>query len=158
MLAAFGVGHAVLYCVGSAQAAQVHTYRIGGGLSQSNVITVLQDRRGFMWFGTWDGLNRYDGYKMSVYRNDPNDSSSLSDNHILQLLEDSAGNIWVATADGGLNRFDRERDRFVHYRSNNRDPGSISDNSITSLCQWRRRLPVGGNAVRRPQQNELTYG
>jgi len=128
---------ATLSYTASAQPRQLKFIRIGSeaGLSQSNVITVLQDRRGFMWFGTWDGLNRYDGYKMSVYRNDPNDSSSLSDNHILQLLEDSDGNIWVATADGGLNRFDRNRDRFVHYRTDSRDPGSISDNSITSLCQ-----------------------
>jgi len=128
---------AVLSLTANAQPRQLKFIRIGSeaGLSQSNVITVLQDRRGFMWFGTWDGLNRYDGYKMSVYRNDPNDSGSLSDNHILQLLEDSDGNIWIATADGGLNRYDRGRDRFVHYRSNARDAGSISDNSITSLWQ-----------------------
>ena len=120
-----------------AQSPHLKFIRIGpeDGLSQSNVTTILQDRRGFMWFGTPDGLNRYDGYKFNIYRNDPRDSNSLTDSHINSLLEDAEGNIWIATAEGGLNRLDREKDRFIHYRHNNRDPASISDNSITSIFQ-----------------------
>ena len=86
------------------------------GLSQSNVTCILRDSRGFMWFGTREGLNRYDGYGFVVYKNAADDSLSLSGNHVTAIVEDKTGDIWVSTAGGGLNRYDRSRDRFVHYR------------------------------------------
>src|SRR5437016_6322434 len=58
------------------------------GLSHSRVNRILQDRQGFMWFATWDGLNKYDGYKFIVYRNDPDDSTSISSSRIVDILED----------------------------------------------------------------------
>src|ERR1041385_8342410 len=60
----------------------------GMGLSQSNVMCIFQDSRGFMWFGTRDGLNKYDGYKFIVYRNDLNNNYSLSNNFISDIVED----------------------------------------------------------------------
>src|SRR3982751_4762435 len=66
------------------------------GLSQSNVMCILQDSRGFMWFGTRDGLNKYDGYKFTVYKNDSKDTNSISNNFISGIVEDANGNIWVA--------------------------------------------------------------
>src|ERR1700681_2771217 len=69
----------------------------GAGLSQSNTICILQDSRGFMWFGTRDGLNRYDGYQFTVYKNDALDEKSLSNNFIMDLVEDDKGYIWIAT-------------------------------------------------------------
>ncbi|MEO5977154.1 MAG: two-component regulator propeller domain-containing protein, partial [Chryseolinea sp.] len=78
------------------------------GLSQSNVICILQDSRGFMWFGTRNGLDKYDGYKFTVYKNDPNDSLSLSHNSVTDIVEDADGNLWIATNGGGLNKFDRD--------------------------------------------------
>jgi len=63
------------------------------GLSQSNVTCILRDSRGFMWFGTRNGLNRYDGYKITVYRNKAGDPASLSNNYITSLYQDSAGSI-----------------------------------------------------------------
>ena len=74
------------------------------GLSQSNVNCILQDSKGFLWLGTKDGLNRYDGYTFKVYQNSPTDSNSISDNYITALAEDRLGNIWVGTLDGKLNR------------------------------------------------------
>jgi ligand-binding sensor domain-containing protein/two-component sensor histidine kinase len=74
------------------------------GLSQSNVNCILQDSKGFLWIGTKDGLNRYDGYNFRVYQNSPSDSNSLSDNYITALAEDSSGNIWAGTLGGKLNR------------------------------------------------------
>src|SRR4030088_3254148 len=68
---------------------------INAGLSQNNVLCVLQDHLGFMWFGTRDGLNKYDGYTFTWYRNDLKDPNSISHNFIVDILEDSAGNIWV---------------------------------------------------------------
>jgi signal transduction histidine kinase/ligand-binding sensor domain-containing protein/DNA-binding response OmpR family regulator len=85
---------------------------IADGLSQNAVSAIIQDRRGFMWFGTKDGLNRYDGYQFVVFRHDPFDSTTISDSEITTLFEDSRGQLWVGTRAGGLNRFDRTRERF----------------------------------------------
>ncbi|MCZ6702944.1 MAG: hypothetical protein O6940_07880 [Ignavibacteria bacterium] len=85
------------------------------GLSQSIVNCVLQDQNGFMWFGTMDGLNRYDGYRFNIYKNDPSDSLSLANNFITALYEDHLGDLWVGTRDGGLCRYDRNQDSFIRY-------------------------------------------
>lgn len=87
------------------------------GLSQSNVTCILRDRQGFMWFGTRDGLNKYDGYGFVVYKNDPDDSFSLSSNFVTSIIEDRKGDIWVGTWGGGLDRFDKAKAKFVHYGS-----------------------------------------
>src|SRR4029077_19038204 len=75
------------------------------GLSQSYVTAILQDRHGFMWFATRDGLNRYDGNTFVVYKNNPNDSASLSSNFLQDVVEDDNGYLWIAT-NTGVNRFD----------------------------------------------------
>src|ERR1700761_7190470 len=67
------------------------------GLSQSNVLCIMQDSKGFMWFGTREGLNKYDGYKFTVYKNDPNNKKSISGNYISSIIESSDGDLWIAT-------------------------------------------------------------
>jgi ligand-binding sensor domain-containing protein/signal transduction histidine kinase len=100
------------------------------GLSQSNVTCILRDSRGFMWFGTRDGLDKYDGYRFTVYKSDPLDIHSLSNNTVESLVEDQEGNIWVGTWGGGLNKFDRNKDRFFHFTHDKNDPNSISSDYI----------------------------
>jgi signal transduction histidine kinase/ligand-binding sensor domain-containing protein len=85
------------------------------GLSHSTVNCILQDHYGFMWIGTDDGLNKYNGYSFTVYKHDPNDPRSLSHNQVWSLFEDSFGVLWVGTYGGGLNRFDRETGHFARY-------------------------------------------
>src|SRR5882762_3878592 len=94
------------------------------GLSNSTIETIFQDSRGFLWFGTRDGLNRYDGNEMVIYRNDPADSSSLSDNYIRCIYEDKDHHLWVGTING-LNRFDPEKNDFVRFKHKDGDPGSL---------------------------------
>jgi len=74
---------------------------IEDGLSQSSVFEILQDNRGMMWFGPWDGLNRYDGYNFAIYRYDEQNPHSLSNNEIRALYEDSQGVLWIGTSEGG---------------------------------------------------------
>jgi PAS domain S-box-containing protein len=102
------------------------------GLSQSNVICMLQDSRGFMWFGTRDGLNKYDGYKFTVYKNNSHDPGSLVNNFIRDIAEDKDGNLWIATS-GGVSRYDREKDRFTSYKHNVLDGFSLSHNFALSI-------------------------
>jgi two-component system sensor histidine kinase ChiS len=106
------------------------------GLSQSTVFSMLQDSQGFMWFGTEDGLNKYDGYTFTVYKHDPEDPNSLGGNWIQAMLEDSSGTLWIGTSDG-LDRYDRKLDQFIHYRNDPQDPSSLSDDEITAIYQDR---------------------
>ncbi|HYE96162.1 MAG TPA: two-component regulator propeller domain-containing protein [Rubricoccaceae bacterium] len=103
---------------------------VNDGLSHNEVHTLLQDRRGFLWFGTADGLDRYDGYEVRSYRYDPADPAALSDNRITALLESRGGSLWVGTADG-LNRFDAALDRFTTFR---RTEG-LADDGVAALFE-----------------------
>ncbi len=87
---------------------------IEDGLSQGMVSSIIQDRAGFMWFATKDGLNRYDGYSFRVFRNDPVDSTTVRDNFIQAIHEDRAGLIWVGT-NSGLDVFDPATEIFHHF-------------------------------------------
>src|SRR5690242_18554339 len=104
------------------------------GLSQGYVTAVLQDRRGFMWFATRDGLNRYDGNAFVVYKNNPNDNGSLGSNFIQDLLEDNRGYLWIAT-NIGVNRFDPTTERFTRYLHDPNNPNSIGGAYITSIAR-----------------------
>ena len=105
------------------------------GLSQNRICAILQDRRGFMWFATQDGLNRYDGNTVVVYKSNPDDPNSLSANFIQGLIEDDHGNLWIGTWGGGLNKFDPTTERFTRYRYNPDNPNSISSDAIKSIAQ-----------------------
>ena len=105
------------------------------GLSQSTVSCILQDKKGFMWFGTEDGLNRYDGYNFIIYKNEGLDKTSLSDSYILSLYEDKSGVLWIGTYSGGLNKFDRENGRFVHYKHVPGSTDTLSNNMVQSIYE-----------------------
>jgi signal transduction histidine kinase/ligand-binding sensor domain-containing protein len=103
------------------------------GLSQSAVNCMLQDSKGFMWFGTEDGLNKYDGYNFTIFRNDPQDPTSLSDSFVRCIHEDSSDAIWVGTWNGGLDRLDPATGEFTHYRHDPDDPYSLSHDNVLYL-------------------------
>ncbi len=84
------------------------------GLSQNLVWTMLQDRHGFLWFGTKDGLNKYDGYKFSYYRFDPSDSNSISQGHVSNLHECASGLLWICFSSGKVDILDEKTDRIYH--------------------------------------------
>jgi len=85
---------------------------IKDGLSQSSVTCILQDRNGFMWFGTQDGLNRFDGYNFKVFKNIPSDSTSLSDNFIYSIYEDQSGSLYIETQSGAFHQYNPKTESF----------------------------------------------
>lgn len=114
--------------------ARFQRYSLEDGLSQSTVWCVVQDQRGFLWVGTNDGLNRFDGYGFTIYRNQASDPFSLANNDVMALCEDHQGTLWIGTHNG-LCRYDREHDRFETFRHSPDDSNSISGNNIRSLYE-----------------------
>lgn len=106
------------------------------GLSQDIVKTIVQDSQGFMWFGTEDGLNRYDGYSMKIYKYDTRDSTTVSLNGINDIYEDNRDRLWIGTSNG-LNLFDRDRDRFIRLGNAPGNQGSLSDNAVLMIREDR---------------------
>ena len=100
------------------------------GLSQSYVNCVVQDKQGFMWFGTQDGLNKYDGYHFKVFKNNPKEVNSISSNFIHSIVVDDKGNLWIAT-DNGLNKFDPITEQFSLFQLQGK--GSELKQKFTSL-------------------------
>ncbi|HVN79561.1 MAG TPA: two-component regulator propeller domain-containing protein [Terriglobia bacterium] len=105
------------------------------GLSQSYVNAILQDCRGFMWFGTRDGLTRYDGNSFVVYKNNPNDPWSLSANFVEDLMEDDQGYLWIATHSGGVNKFDPTTEHITRYLHDPSNPNSIGSDWVESMAR-----------------------
>jgi ligand-binding sensor domain-containing protein/signal transduction histidine kinase len=103
------------------------------GLSQSSVQVIFQDSRGFLWFGTEDGLNRYDGYNFKIYKPDPDAINSMSDRWITSIVEDEEGYLWIGTRLGGLNRYDPRTEEFSHFLHDDMNPASLIDNKINVL-------------------------
>ncbi len=103
------------------------------GLSQSDVNTIIQDDDGFMWFGTHDGLNRYDGYSFKIFKPDFQKENSIPSNLIYSLEKDQNGNLWIGTTGEGLVLFDRAKEKFTTYKNSNEDSKSISSNNIVNL-------------------------
>lgn len=107
------------------------------GLSQASVLCILQDRRGFMWFGSEDGLNKYDGYNFEVYKFEPGNPHTIASNVIWCLLEDRGGTLWVGSNGGGLSRYDREQDRFRNFRAELSDVEGLPVNDIRCMLEDR---------------------
>lgn len=105
------------------------------GLSQSSINTILQDSEGFLWFGTQEGLNKYDGYEFRIYKHRPNNPNSLAHNWIKTLTEDCFGNIWIGTFGGGLSMFDRQQNKFYNFQYDSANPGSLSNNTVLALWE-----------------------
>ena len=100
------------------------------GLSQGMINSIYQDKEGYMWIGTKDGLNRYDGYQIATYRNNPNDAFSLPDNYCTAIVEDDNGNFWIGTNSKGLFLFDKKTEKFYAVTEIN---NQIENQLITEL-------------------------
>jgi signal transduction histidine kinase/ligand-binding sensor domain-containing protein/DNA-binding response OmpR family regulator len=118
--------------------------RVEDGLPVNSVTCILQDHLGFLWLGTQSGLVKYDGYSMTVYRPETDDTSSISGGNIRVLCEDHTGTLWVGTKRGGLNRFDRATETFTHYKYSEGDTTTLNSNNVKTIYNDKdRRLWIG---------------
>ncbi len=127
---------AAMLCNLYAQPYKYYTNR--DGLSKNTVTSILKDSRGFMWFGTPVGLNRFDGYKFKTYFHNENDSTSICNNNIRKILEDEKGDFWLATTNG-LSKYNYETNRFINYFHDPNKNGTLSNNYINSIILDRNR-------------------
>ncbi|MCU7495690.1 MAG: GGDEF domain-containing protein [Ignavibacteria bacterium] len=105
------------------------------GLSQSSVFSICQDKKGFLWFGTLEGLNKYDGYNFTVFRANQPAENSLSSSTIFKLYEDRQGTLWIGTLGGGLTRYNKDKENFTSYLNNPADPASLSNNNVRAIFE-----------------------
>nr|WP_294793019.1 two-component regulator propeller domain-containing protein [uncultured Mucilaginibacter sp.] len=130
------------------------------GLSQSTVTCILKDRYGFMWFGTEDGLNKYDGYRFTIYRNKLSDKKSIAGNSITVLYEDRAGNIWIGTKEG-LSKYNRIDNTFINYYASLTDPNTLTNASINTICEGENGNMWIGTFINlnllNPKTNKITH-
>lgn len=123
------------YLLSQEKSIKFESISVNQGLSQSSGRVVFQDKKGFMWFGTQDGLNRYDGYNFKLFEYDPLDENSLSDNFILSCYEEKSGIIWIGTSGGGLNRFDPDNAEFIRFKNEPYKPGSLSNDFVNCIYE-----------------------
>ena len=102
------------------------------GLSQNSAYAIVKDKHGFIWIGTQDGLNRFDGYQFKQFKHDSSNPYSISGSYILSLFIDESGELWIGTFNGGLNHFDYATERFTSYQHDAENSSSISSNRISS--------------------------
>ncbi|KRF00352.1 histidine kinase [Frateuria sp. Soil773] len=113
---------------------QFRRFGLSDGMPSSTVNAIEQDRAGFMWFGSNGGLVRYDGVEFKVFHHDAGDPGSISTSDITQLLSDPQGRLWISTGDSGLDRYEPDSGRFLHWRHRDDDPASLSHDEVWSLA------------------------
>ena len=125
-----------------------------------HITGMVQDKQGYMWLASKNGLFRYDGYQMIHYRNNPLDANSLGSDYLETICLDSAGMIWIGTFNSGLDRLDPTTVRFTHFRHDPANTSSIISNSILALCTDRTgTLWIGSEGLERfnPGDNSFTH-
>lgn len=141
----------LFYCSLSAQHEVVsEQITTADGLSQGAIYDIIQDSEGFMWFGTKDGLNRYDGYNFKVFTNDPDDPYSISGNQVRKLYEDSKGYIWASVDDHGLSIYDKSTGRFHNISHNPSDPSGLSGSHVIQIIE-----DTSGYFILNIEENEI---
>ena len=109
------------------------SYGTSDGLSQATALAITQSKAGFLWIGTQDGLNRFDGYGFKVFKHDRSDPWSLADNVIFALAVDKSGDLWIGTQAGGLDRYDPAQDRFERYAADPMRTDALATDHVTAL-------------------------
>lgn len=122
-------------CLTSAQSIEFKKLSINEGLPHSDVTSIVQDSRGFMWFGTYNGLCRFDGYETKVFRYSLDDPNSISSNRILSMYADDSNNLWVGTELGGLNKLNLTTLKLQRMQHDPENENSLSSNLVSAIYE-----------------------
>ena len=119
---------AVIFCADSRAATEIHIEHVGtrDGPVSGSINTIIQDRTGYIWLGTSNGLLRYDGYSLKAFRHDPDIPGTISGNHIWSICEDRTGHLWIGTSGRGASRYVPAQNRFIHYAHDPADSTTLS--------------------------------
>ncbi|MBO1318969.1 ligand-binding sensor domain-containing protein [Acanthopleuribacter pedis] len=126
-----------MICLGAERTPRFYSLNSKDGLSDNTVFHIYQDRKGFLWFCTQNGLNRYDGYRFEHFLSDPRRPNSLSSSNISMVRGDLRGGLWLATWGGGLNYFDPRSGSFTHFQHDPNRPGTLPDDFVQCLHNTR---------------------
>ncbi|MFN8286946.1 MAG: two-component regulator propeller domain-containing protein [Chitinophagales bacterium] len=122
-----------------AQPMYFETLNTKSGLSSNEVLCLYEDKQHLLWIGTRDGLNRFDGMRFEIFRNNPEDTNSLSGNIIMDVVQDAEGVFWIATQDGGLTRYNPNavtEEQFHQFKHSPKDSTTIATNRLRCLYNW----------------------
>jgi len=143
------------------QSARFRQLSVDDGLSQNSVFAITQDKQGFIWIGTVDGLNKYDGKTVKNFQPDEKDSTSLSSGNIVCLLADDNNNLWVGTRGGGLNRIDLVKNKIHRLKTDTSGNGHVNSEIILALHLHKNLLYIGtatgGLNILDTKTNKVTY-
>jgi signal transduction histidine kinase/ligand-binding sensor domain-containing protein/DNA-binding response OmpR family regulator len=109
-------------------------FSIDQGMYETNINAVIQDKSGFLWFGTWAGIEKYDGYNFTAYKQEPDNPNSINNQFVNTIYEDKEGNIWVGTR-RGLEKFNKTTSIFNHYKPNPPNRETLFNNNVFSICE-----------------------
>ncbi len=123
-----------IHAVGAQTVPKLKFHPLPSGISSNNVSAIIQDSRDFMWFGTANGLNKFDGYHYTIYEHDPTDSTTIVSTLINKIYEDKKGNLWICADGGGLSYFDQKSGKFSSYTRANANK-QMSSNSVLSIYE-----------------------
>jgi len=124
--------YGLLLSVAHAQNVQLEVLNSAQGLSQGMIYDILQDKQGFLWYGTRGGLNRFDGYGFKAFKPDPFNPFSISDNTVQAILEDRRGLLWLGTENNGIDVYDHQSGRFYHLKAGK---NGLSNSNVASLAE-----------------------
>ncbi len=145
----------------SSQELRFETLNTSNGLSSNDVTCIYEDREHFLWIGTRDGLNKFDGRIFKTFRSNPTDTNSLSGNYIVSIIQDAQHIFWIATKDGGLTRYDANAasgKEFRQFKKNPKNPNSIATNRLNCLYDWDENyLAIGAEVVPGIFLNKKTF-
>lgn len=111
------------------------TLSVKDGLSHNNVYSIIQDKLGYLWIGTQDGLNKYDGYKFTIYRHEPDNPNSITTGNFGKIFQDSSGVFWFGTYGGGVDVYDPKTGILKNYKNDPYNNTTLSNNQITFIFQ-----------------------
>lgn len=139
---------------------KIQTLSLQDGLMNPQIYDLVKDQKGFIWFGTADGVKRFDGYGYTSFSHDPEVASSLSNNNVSVMLSDSKDRLWIGTWGGGVNLYQRQSQNFKHFRFDKTQANSIGSDKVQAIFESRNGdiwFGTNGGGLNKYNANSQTF-